>query len=83
MGIVNRVLPKETLEEETLAFTEKIAEMPPLPIRMSKRLMNATMLNQLDAALEWEAQATPLSCMAKEFKDYIADFTSKKVRRFV
>ena len=63
------MLPKETLEDETLAFAKEIAQMPQLPIRMSKRLLNTVLLNQLDLVLEWEAQAPALSSTTKEFKD--------------
>lgn len=81
IGIVNQVLPKERLETETLAFAREIAGMPSLPIRMSKRLMNTTLLNQLDQVLEWEAQATPLSSLTKDFEERLAAFKTNKVGR--
>ena len=80
IGIVNKVLPKDTLEKETLAVAEKIAGMPPFPLRMSKRMINTTLLDQLEQALEWEAQATPLSTMTKEFSEQVLAFQSKKIR---
>ncbi len=81
IGIVNQVVPKERLESETLAFAGEIAGMPSLPIRMSKRLMNSMLLNQLDQVLEWEAQATPLSSMTAEFKERLSAFRTQRTGR--
>ncbi len=42
-GMVNRVVPRERLEEETLALANKIANVPPFAMRLMKRSLNRTM----------------------------------------
>jgi naphthoate synthase len=41
MGLVNRVVPLERLEEETLTWARKILQHSPLALRMIKAAMNA------------------------------------------
>ena len=40
MGMVNRVVARDRLEEETLALAEKIARRPPFGLRLAKRAVN-------------------------------------------
>jgi enoyl-CoA hydratase len=40
LGAVNRVVPREQLEEETLALAEEIAKMPSLGLTLAKRAVN-------------------------------------------
>lgn len=42
LGMVNRVVPRERLVEETLALARKIAEMPALALGMAKAAINQT-----------------------------------------
>ena len=42
-GMVNRVVPREKLEEETLALANKIAQVPPFAMRLMKRSLNRTL----------------------------------------
>src|SRR5690606_20512360 len=39
-GMVNRVVSRERLEEETLAMSNRIAKAPPFAIRMTKKSLN-------------------------------------------
>ncbi|MBI4297013.1 MAG: enoyl-CoA hydratase/isomerase family protein [Chloroflexi bacterium] len=39
-GMVNRVVPRAQLEEETLSVARQIAEAPPIAIRLSKKVIN-------------------------------------------
>ncbi len=41
-GMVNRVVPREHLEEETLALANKIARIPPFGMRLMYRSLNRT-----------------------------------------
>ena len=51
LGMVNRVVPREKLVEETLALARRIAEMDPFALRMAKQAVNRT----LDAMGQWNA----------------------------
>ena len=56
-GVVNRVVPLEKLEEETMKLANRLAEQPPEAIRMVKYEINKTyemmgMRNAMDFAAE-------------------------------
>ena len=40
MGMLNRVVPRDTLEQETLAIAGRIAQMPRLGLQLSKQAVN-------------------------------------------
>ena len=40
LGMINRVVPRASLEEETLAVARKIAEMPPMALTLAKKAVN-------------------------------------------
>lgn len=40
MGMLNRVVPREQLEQETLAMAGQIAQMPRLGLQLSKQAVN-------------------------------------------
>lgn len=40
LGMVNRLVPRERLEDETLAMANRIAKAPPFAIRMTKKSLN-------------------------------------------
>lgn len=40
LGMVNRLVPREKLEEETLAMAQRIAKAPPFAIKMTKKSLN-------------------------------------------
>jgi enoyl-CoA hydratase/carnithine racemase len=54
LGLVNRVVPRDELEEETLALAERIAKVPPVTVQNVKRSINhAQDLAGFRSALEY------------------------------
>jgi enoyl-CoA hydratase len=51
LGMVNRVVPRERLMEETLALARKISAMPSVALTLTKQAVNQT----LDAMGQWTA----------------------------
>ena len=43
LGMVNRVVPREELAQQTVALAEQIAEMPPFALSQAKRAVNQTL----------------------------------------
>jgi enoyl-CoA hydratase len=43
MGLVNRVVPAERLEEETLAFAAGVAKLDPVAVGLTKRSINRSL----------------------------------------
>ena len=69
IGMVNRVVPRARLEEETLALANRIAEMPPFAMKLLKRSLNRTLDTQgLRTALAAHFDTHQLSHMSDEFR---------------
>lgn len=69
IGMVNRVVPRASLEEETLAMARRIAEMPPFAMKLLKRSLNRTLDTQgLRTALAAHFDTHQLSHMSDEFR---------------
>ena len=82
LGMVNRVFPKEALEEETLAFARKLAQGPPVALGMTKRILNTLFLDGLEKVLEYEAQAQPFLFQTLDHKEGKTAFLEKREPRF-
>lgn len=82
LGIVNRVFPEDRLEEETLAFAQKLAKGPPIAMGLIKRILHLTFLDKLEAILEYEAQAQPLCFQTEDHKEGRRAFEEKRLPSF-
>jgi naphthoate synthase len=68
MGLVNKVVPLERLEEETLAWCNRILEMSPLALRMMKAGFNAD-TDGLAGIQQLAGDATLLFYMTEEAQE--------------
>jgi 2-(1,2-epoxy-1,2-dihydrophenyl)acetyl-CoA isomerase len=57
MGLVNRVVPPDELDDFVAEWAGRLAEGPPLALSMTKTLLNNSMGISFDQALEHESQA--------------------------
>src|SRR5690606_1132035 len=55
IGLLDRLVPHETLMEETLAIAQAMAEGPPLALRIAKRAVHAALDATLEEAVRVEA----------------------------
>jgi enoyl-CoA hydratase/carnithine racemase len=76
IGLINRVVPKASLESEVMAMAAQIAANAPLTIRatkeMTRRLLDARSPEQGDADL------IELCYMSADFKEGVTSFLSKR-----
>src|SRR4051812_7791957 len=76
MGLINRVVPKASLESEVMALATQVAANAPLTIRatkeMTRRLMDERSTDQRDADL------IEMCYMSADFKEGVTAFLSKK-----
>jgi enoyl-CoA hydratase len=54
IGLVNKVVPTARLMDEAMEFARKLADNPPMSIRLVKRAVNVGMQMALDSALDYE-----------------------------
>lgn len=68
IGMVNRVSPRATLEEDTLAMAQRIAQAPPFGLRLIKKSLNRTLdIQGYRSALSAHFDTHQLSHMSEEF----------------
>lgn len=77
MGLVNKVVPFEQLESETLTWAREILQHSPLAIRCLKAAMNADCDGQI-GLLDFAGNATLLYYMSEEAKEGREAFVEKR-----
>lgn len=82
LGLVNRVVPIEKLEETVMELAKKIAGKSPLILKYIKSCLNLSLQTDLDAGLTFETQ-TFSTCFATEDKqEGISAFLEKRKPEF-
>jgi naphthoate synthase len=81
MGLVNKVVPFELLEEETVAWCRKIMQHSPLALRMIKAGLNAELDGQAGIQ-ELAGNATMLYYMTEEAQEGKKAFLEKRAPDF-
>jgi naphthoate synthase len=81
MGLVNRVVPLDRLEEETVAWCRRILEMSPLAIRLLKAAFNAD-TDGLAGIQQLAGDATLLFYMNEEAQEGRNAYLEKRKPRF-
>ena len=77
MGLVNKVVPLDKLEEETVAWCKKILEKSPIALRMIKSSFNAELDGQAGIQ-ELAGNATLLYYLSEEAKEGKNSFIEKR-----
>ena len=77
MGLVNTVVPLERLEEETIAWAERMLEMSPLALRLLKASFNAD-TDGLAGVQQLAGDATLLYYMSEEAQEGRDAFMEKR-----
>lgn len=82
IGLVNRVVPHESLMAETLEMAKAIAEGPPEALSLAKEGLRRAIQKELKAALEWERNALKRCREGKEHAEGVKAFLEKRKPRF-
>lgn len=81
MGLVNKVVPVEQLEDETVAWAKRMLEMSPLALRLLKAAFNAD-TDGLAGIQQLAGDATLLFYMSEEAQEGRNAFVEKRKPRF-
>jgi enoyl-CoA hydratase/carnithine racemase len=82
IGLVNRLVPGESVMATSLELAGKLIDGPPLGLRVTKRMLNNEWNMDLSSAIESEAQAQALLMMGEDHGEYHASFVEKRKPRF-
>ena len=82
LGIVNRVVPDDKLEEEAMALAKRIASGPPIAIRYMKENMNRAVTQDLRTCLDMEADRLVRVSQTEDFREAVKAFVEKRPPTF-
>jgi 2-(1,2-epoxy-1,2-dihydrophenyl)acetyl-CoA isomerase len=82
LGLVNRVVPDERLDEETMALAGKIARGPRVALRYMKRNMNAAESGTLKDLLDLEAWHHTRTGQTEDHREAAKAFVEKREPQF-
>ena len=82
LGLVTEVVPDAELMPTARAWATRLAEGPPIAIRIAKRMMHKQLSMNLDNALEDAAMATLVANYTDDVKEGTAAFHEKRKPKF-
>ena len=82
IGLVNRVVPADELAAETRKLADRLASLPARGIALTKRLLNQSFANDLEAQLEAEAFAQETAGMTEDHVEGVVAFIEKRKPEF-
>lgn len=83
LGMLNKLVPAEKLQEETLALARKIADGPPISIRLSKMQLYKGLQMDLETAMQFAAACETITLSSEDHREGITAFREKRKARFV
>jgi enoyl-CoA hydratase/carnithine racemase len=78
VGLANKVVPLEALDEESMRLATRLAESATMSLGLTKRLINNEWHMDLTSAIEQEATAQALMLQSEDHREYHAAFSEKR-----
>ncbi len=82
LGVLNRLVPADELEKETMALALKIANGPPLAMRLAKLQVYKGLGMDLETALQMAAACETITLSSEDHKEGVAAFREKRQATF-
>lgn len=82
VGLVNKVVAPEQLEEETMSLAKKFAQAPTKSIGLIKRTLNKSLSSDLDTILDYEAVIQQIASETEDHQEGIKAFLEKRPANF-
>ena len=77
-GLINKVVPADQLEEETMALANKLAEKSPLALQMGKQSFYGMSDMEFGKALEYSNETFAALCVTEDAQEGVDAFLKKR-----
>lgn len=81
LGVVNRVVPHERLEEEVRELASHIASQPRQALAAAKRAVNHALESSYEGALEFESYLQEAQAASPEFVEGVQNFLARRSKK--
>jgi len=82
LGLVNRVVPGEALQEQALAFAQRLADGAPLAIRYTKQAVNKLVKDALNIAFDTSTALEIVTFQSEDHAEALAAIREKRKPQF-
>ncbi|MBK6264678.1 enoyl-CoA hydratase/isomerase family protein [Marivirga sp. S37H4] len=82
LGIINKVVPDEELDEAVKSYTDYFAKAPTKSIGMIKKMLNKASSSSLDEMLEYEKYSQQIAGTSDDYKEGKQAFLDKRKPEF-
>jgi 2-(1,2-epoxy-1,2-dihydrophenyl)acetyl-CoA isomerase len=82
IGLIYRVVPNDQLESEAMKLAQSLSTMPTKALALTKRALNSSLGNDLEAQLELEEDLQRQAGRTHDFEEGVAAFKEKRVPVF-
>lgn len=82
LGLVNRVVPADCLEEEAMALAERLAAGPPMALSRIKAAINAGASSTLEAALTLDVEYQSACASSLDFQEGLHSVIEQRTPQF-
>lgn len=82
IGMIYRVCPPDSLQEQSMALAGEMAAMPTRGLGLTKRALNASLSNDLDEQLDLEADLQGEAGQTRDFAEGVTAFLEKRKPTF-
>ena len=82
IGLVNRVVPTDTLRDAAMELAQTLSEGPPMSYELSKRLIDQSLHVSLEDMVQLEAYAQAIAFSTPEHTEGVAAYLERRPARF-
>ena len=83
MGLVNKVVPTESLDKAVMEYTAYFAAAPTKAIGLIKKMLQKSATSSLDEMLDYEAYCQEIAGGTDDYKEGVTAFTEKRKPNFL
>ncbi|MBT2469643.1 enoyl-CoA hydratase/isomerase family protein [Streptomyces sp. ISL-66] len=83
LGLVNKVVPAEALEDTAREWAERLAQGPTRALALTKQLVNASLEGDRATALAAEATAQELNMTTADANEGVASFVERRTPKYL